>query len=248
MDFPENSVAAWIKELGFIEGQLSQHHAFARVNDGAALIAAKKRAEMENKFACLHFLKTMNQRANYVYSENIGIENDYRPYNADSIAGTIRTVDDDALPDDEDFMYSAKWNGLYTKRDIEFLDAQYQYYMSEHNLDTEHLRDAAKKTCKLSLMADNAMNSYRKGAGTSIDEVNKVFKMYDESAKSNMFAACKRKPGESEDGTSFSEIAAKLQSTGKIEAVKVKFPKDDIDSMIDEYYRISSKLNREGVF
>lgn len=136
---------------------------------------------------------------------------------------------------------------MYSRRDIEFLDARYGDYVAEHNLDTEHLRDAAKKQCKLSLMTDSVMNLYRKGEA-AIDEVNKVFKMYDDSAKSNMFAACKRKPGESEGGTSFSEIAARLQSSGKIEAVRVKWPKDTVDECIAEYYGIASKLNKEGVF
>lgn len=82
----------------------------------------------------------------------------------------------------------------------------------------------------------------------TIDDVNKVFKMYDDSAKSNMFAACKRKPGESEGGTSFSEISMRLMASGAIEAVKIKWPKDSVDICIEEYSKIAEKLNRDGAF
>jgi hypothetical protein len=49
-----------------------------------------KRKEMENEAACGHFMKIMNLKAFYVYSDNIGENNAYREYNADSIAGSVR--------------------------------------------------------------------------------------------------------------------------------------------------------------
>lgn len=206
-----------------------------------------RRAQMLNEATCMRFYSSMNMVHVYRYTPNITEDGAYKEYNPNSVAGTLRKPDDDAEPDDEDLLYSAKWNGMYRRREIEWLDAKYENYMAQHNLDTEHLQDAAKKQCALALIADDVMQRYRNG-GATLDDVNKVMKMYDDSAKSNMFAACKRKPGEAEGATSFSEMAAKLQSSGKIEAVKIKWAKDAVDAMLDEYYGLAAKMGRDGVF
>lgn len=202
---------------------------------------------MLHKSIVNNFLGTMNLASSYVYSENIGSEGEFRDFNANSAAGSLRPLSDDARTDDDERTYSAKWNGLYSKRDLEFLDAKYDYYLQEYNLDTDHLRDAAKKTCKQSLVYDNVLNDYNKGAA-SLEDVNKAFKMYDESAKSNMFAACKRSPADVEGGSSYSERTLSLMASGKIEMVQVEWPKDTIDILLDEYYSIAEKLNGDGVF
>lgn len=206
-----------------------------------------ERVELMSNATVLQFFKLMNLQAYYGYSNNISTDGVYKDFNVDSIAGSTRILDDDALPDDEDTLYSAKWNGYFTRRQLEYLDAKYDTYLSEHNLDTEHLRDAAKKHLRLSMWYDEAMNGFRKG-GTTVNEVDKVARMYEKSSESNMFAASKRKPGEADGGTSFSEIAARLATTGKIEAARVEWDKDTCDIMLDEYYAIAAKIGAEGAF
>ena len=204
--------------------------------NGEYITAGKqKKEDLLNVAACNQYKRLMNLAAFYVYSPNMDNEGVYKDYKPESIDGVATHESDEALPDDEEVVYSAKWNGHYTFREVEYLDAYYDSLSQDYVLDTKNLRDYARKVAKASLAADLANNKYRRGSITS-GELREAYNIFDTLSKSANFAACKRKGGDTLGTTSFSELAARLQATGKIETCPAVWEKDAVD-VAQEYLR-----------
>jgi hypothetical protein len=75
----------------------SQAAVYKLSTDPAYIKAGKaKRQEMENLATCTQFYRLMNLQAYYSFSPNIHEESGYREFNPESVAGSVRLVDDDA--------------------------------------------------------------------------------------------------------------------------------------------------------
>lgn len=87
---------------------------------------------------------------------------------------------------------------------------------------------------KSSLDADIKYNRMRQGQGSASDwkEAQAIF---DNLCKSANFAACRRKPGDTAGLGALGLIVQKIEQTGKLQTVKVSFPKDDVDRIIEDF-------------
>lgn len=129
--------------------------------------------------------------------------------------------------------YNKEWNGYFDTTEIEFLNNYYHKLQNDFTFDNESTRDYARKVCKASLQMDKAYDLYASGkcdSATFRDATN----IFDTLSKSANFAACKRKPGETQSGSSWSQTTMKLETTGQILQTKIEWPKDDIDICIDD--------------
>lgn len=147
--------------------------------------------------------------------------------------------------DNSNKSYSKVFNGKFTPEELEYLEDYYQKLDDDFNLDTENLRDYARKLAKASLQADKAQSDFGLGK-CDFDVVKDAIAQFDTLSKSANFAACKRKPGENTGMSSFSEIALKLETSGFPGTRKIEWPQDDVDRTIDEFRHIAAALQLEG--
>lgn len=202
---------------------------------------AKQKNIMLGESTCNAIFGVMNFEAFYFYSPNISDDKPFTEFDPESTAGTFTPNDSEALDNDQEVIYSAAWNGNFTRREIEYMDAYYAELLETNDLSDRTMRDYARKICKASLNQDIAFNKYRRGLISS-KELADATVLFDTLNKSSNFAACRRKAGDVITGNSFSELTARIQPTGKIEKIKVKWDKDDVDHCIDEYYHIAASL------
>lgn len=87
--------------------------------------SADKKLEIEGRAACRAFFSTMNLGSVYQYSGNIEESTGLRVFNADSPAGMAIQDETGARMEDGEQVFSRVWNGLYTQREIDYLDDYY---------------------------------------------------------------------------------------------------------------------------
>lgn len=193
---------------------------------------AEKREELEAEATCRSFFSIMNLSNVYAYSDNVGREGEYREFDADSDAGTISA--EDQVHENGELLYDRVWNGMYTQREIDYLNDYYARLEEGFVLDNQNIEDYARKAAKASLDADIKYNRMRQGQGSASDwkEAQAIF---DNLSKSANFAACRRRPGDSAGLGSLGQIVQRIELTGKLQTVKVTFPRDDVDKIIDDF-------------
>lgn len=138
---------------------------YALANDSEYLAARDeaKREELANRSAGRYFFSIMNLGNVYQYSANIDTEGSYREFNPESTAGTVTRDDSGAFLDDGDLIFSRKWNGMYTQREIDYLDDYYARLEEGFVLDNQNIQDYARKAAKASLDADIKYSKMRHG-------------------------------------------------------------------------------------
>jgi len=198
-----------------------------------------KQKELEDKTTCKQFYSIMNLSGMYYFSDNIGKEGAYQEFDPDSMDGTVSQPEH--ARDDGELVYDKTWNGMYTQREIDYLNDYYTRLEEDFVLDNESIRDYARKAAKASLDADIKYNKMRHGQASANDwkESQAVF---DNLSKSANFAACKRKPGEQAGMGSLGLLIQKIESTGLLQTQKVSFPEDVYDQIINDYRHIVAAI------
>ncbi len=112
--------------------------------------AEEKRRTLEEQAACRGFLGIMNLGSVYRYSENVGESTEFRVYDADASSGSAYMDDAGASVDDGELIFSREWNGLYTQREIDYLNDYYAQLEEGFVLDNQNIQDYARKAAKAS--------------------------------------------------------------------------------------------------
>ena len=100
----------------------------------------------------------------------------------------------------------------------------------------------AKKLAKASLLVDKVQNDYMAGK-CQLQDVKDAIAQYDLLLKTGNFAACKRKPEEKQEETSFSEITKYCETHGYPCTKKIEWPKDVVDQTLDALQYIAVAIN-----
>lgn len=108
----------------------------------------EKRAAVEAQSACRAFFSMMNLSNIYCYSDNVGKEGEYREFDAESDGGTINA--EDQLSENGELIYDRAWNGMYTQREIDYLNDYYDRLEEGFVLDNQNIQDYARKAAKAS--------------------------------------------------------------------------------------------------
>jgi len=195
----------------------------------------EKRQAAEDKAIALACLTVMNNVQLYGYSDNVS-EDSEEPieFDPDSDAGTVITSPDGTLSYVNDAkIFSAVWNGKYTKAEIEYMDNYYDGLADTFDITDIAKEDNFRKCAKASLLYDRAQNLYREGKAT-MQEVRAAQSMYDENLKTANLAACTRKE-KTQGVMALGQIIEMIENEGLLQTTKVEFPKDDIDRILEDF-------------
>ena len=128
--------------------------------------------------------------------------------------------------------YSHEFNGNFKPVELEYLEDYYRQLGEGFVLSDVSLRDNAKKLAKASLLVDKVQNDYMAGK-CQLQDVKDAIAQYDLLMKTGNFAACKRKPEEKQEETSFSEITKYCETNGHPCVKKIDWPKDVVDQTLE---------------
>lgn len=194
--------------------------------------------------ATLSVLPTNMNKSMYSYLKKKPAEQNLT-YQEAVTAGILppdRSEDDNPLAK----KYSEFFNGNFNEKELQYMQNYYDKLDSKLNFDDENIRDYARKCARLSMIADRAMDDYVAGR-CSFADVKDATAQFDTLSKSANFAACKRKEEEKASITSWSEMTAKLESSGHPCTRKIEWPEDSVDRTINEYRHIVSSLQLDQI-
>lgn len=143
-------------------------------------------------------------------------------------------------------VYSPEFNGKFNKHELEWLHKFYAGLEEDFDLSDTGSIDNARKYAKAALLADRMQDKFYSGQ-CDISDYKDALAMYDLLSKSGNFSPSKRKPGDNNGISSWSEITAKLESTGHSCTRKIEWPKDDVDRTSAELRYIVEALNLEAM-
>ena len=147
--------------------------------------------------------------------------------------------------DEEEKTYNEEFNGYFKPRELKYLESYYSELETDYTLDTQNLRDYARKVCRASLMVDKAQDDFAAGR-CDYSVVKDAINSFDALSKSANFAACKRKPGDNGGIGSWSELTLKLETSGHPCTRKIEWEKDDVDRTIEEFRHLVMSLGLEN--
>ena len=219
----------WQLALDRAEKQAAPNATFQKANE-------ERKAKILERLAAQAFPNVMGAQYKFVDNSKGGKLLSYQE--AKSQGEVIEEIDDNVKT------FSSEFNGYFKKHEIEYLHNYYNGLNEDFDLSDTSQKDFARKLAKASLQLDKAQDAYMSGRGTLAD-VKDATTQFDLLAKSGNFAACKRKPNEDNGMSSWSELTAKLETTGHPCTRKIEWPEDDVDRVIKSYRHIVESLDLE---
>lgn len=141
--------------------------------------------------------------------------------------------------------YNPFFNGDFKPAELQYLNEYYDGLKRDFTLSDISLQDNAKKLAKAALIVDRLQNDFASGR-CSIQDLQNAINFYNTLMNLGNFAASKRKPGDKNEDSSFSEISLYLEQHGFLsDAALVVWPKDSIDETIEEFRYIVSAIDAE---
>ena len=198
-------------------------------------LSAARRKELEAQYTAHDALIVMNLPQYYRYNDNADENGNLDPFDPNSLQGMIVETEDgkEAMYSDPP-RYSKEWNGMFTNRELEYLNNYYERLNDDFDLSDVSTQDYARKVAKASLDADNMYEAYRAG---KVDQKAWVQSqtVFDNMSKSSAFTAAQRKERSIENNMSLAEIIADIDINHHAKMPKVTFPKDDVDKILEDY-------------
>lgn len=195
----------------------------------------KKKREIEDRMTCGMFFTVMNLAAYYKFVDNTDEDGQVREFNPDSTDGRlIKTADGEELENEGERVYSATWNGMFTRREIAYLDRYYKRLEDDFLLEDVSIQDYARKICKASLEADNRYDLMRVGKCTS-KEWQEAQNIFDALSKSASFTASQRKDKGGGESKVLTDWIRDVIVNHQARKPKITFPKDDIDRILEDF-------------
>lgn len=225
----------WENALKRAELEASKSEVYQRSNED------RKRVLLEH-IACPIMPELFKLSQNYKFEDHLGdpYTNDY-----DQAKENGKIVELSKTPDKNLKVYNEFFNGEFKPNEIEYLEKYYAGLERDFNLSDTALRDTAKKVAKASLMQDKVQNDYMAGR-CSQQDVKDATAILDLLMKTGNFAACKRKPGDKEGMSSWSELTLHLETHGFLADKLVRWEQDDVDKTINEFRYIAEAIGLEG--
>lgn len=208
------------------EKQASANATYTKSNE-------ERRAKILERLACQYFPTIMTTMYKFVDNTKDGKTLSYQE--AKDKGEVIEEVDDNIK------IYSKEFNGYFKRHEIEYLEDYYHGLENDFELTDTNRRDIARKLAKASLQVDRAQDLFMSGRGSQSD-VRDAVAQFDLLSKSGDFAACKRKTDPNAGTGSWSELTAKLETTGHPCTRKIEWEKDDVDRVIESFRYIVESL------
>lgn len=205
----------------------------------------KQKDLVMNKAIAKQYFKIMSLAAYYQYTSNIGGKGfkDVPDTSANPIPPSLpdsfyEETDVEPQPQiergetihDDQTVYSERWWGHYTQRELRYLEEYYNQLMNDFPMDTGSVRDYAMKVAKQSLIVNDLQEKFKRGL-VKISELQDSIRTFDALNQSSNFAESKRKPGDTAGIGSLGELFLKIEQSGILATRQVTFPPDDIDML-----------------
>lgn len=201
----------------------------------AKTTSESKKIDMLTEKTAQMCLTVMNLPYYYRYHDNADKDGNLPMFNPDSMAGMfIRGENGDEVVEDDVTRYSREWNGMFTKRELDYLNDYYERLSDSFSLEDVSMQDYARKVAKASLDADKMYDAYRAGRVTQkvwLDSQN----AFDSMSRSSAFTAAQRKEKNSDSNKVLAEIIADIEINHHAEMPLVTFPPDDIDKILEDF-------------
>lgn len=191
----------------------------------------QRKAEIEDRTTAMQFFSVMNAKSMYNYCDNGG-EVGVKEFDPNSLAGT--TFDDGMMADEDERVYSREWGGMFSRRELQYLDDHYGQLQENFVLDNINIQDYARQVAKASLETRIQYERMRKGDG-SMQEWKDALDMFDKMSKSAKFAECQRKETANGNMSSLSQIIMDIELNHFNEMPQVTFPPDDVDRILADF-------------
>ncbi len=207
---------------------------------------AERRQVLLESIACPIMPALMQKTQNYKYEDH-STDTNTNDYDEAKENGKIVEFDPKKTKVDKNLkVYNEFFNGEFKESELEYLENYYSGLENDFNLSDTALRDTAKKVAKASLLADKVQNDYMLGR-CSLQDVKDAIAQLDLLMKTGNFAACKRKPGDKEGMSSWSELTLHLETHGFLADKLVYWDKDDVDKTIQEFSYIVEALGLDSM-
>lgn len=200
----------------------------------------ERRAAILEKLTCQQVPAYMHMISYYKHVGN-GLDGKTLSYQEAKEQGKIVEEKDPMIK-----IYSEAFNGYFKPDELKYLETYYASLEKDFDLDTENLRDYARKLAKASMLADKAQDNYAAGR-CDFSVVKDALAQFDMLSKSANFAACKRKPGDAGGMGSWAELTYKLETSGHPCTRKIEWEKDDVDRTIEEFKYIVEALGLDSI-
>lgn len=190
--------------------------------------STKEKQEMLANRTIISYLQQQSQSQYYHYTGNMKSQNENTIQDEKSSNNTAEKI------------YSKKWRGTYTQQDLDYLEDYYAGLQRDFKIDNKNHEDYAIKASKSSLMADKAYEDWMSGKGTekAYRDAQTAFDTVCQSAK---FSEKTRSYTDNNGMGSLGEITKRLEIDGFLQK-KIKFEKDDVDSIIEDFRWILASI------
>lgn len=143
-------------------------------------------------------------------------------------------IDDEDLESIEEVkekkIYSEKWGGTYSRKQIDWLDCYYEDTKNDFSIVSRIHSDYAKKIAKASLNMDESFSQMMNGTPGADKRYKESKAVFDTLSISAKFSEKTRGQNDVSGFGSLSEIVAHLENNGFLQK-KIKFEDDDIEKI-----------------
>lgn len=145
-------------------------------------------------------------------------------------------------------VFSETWNGIFTEKEIEFLDTYYGQLEEQFDISDAHLEMTFRKVAKAALDQDNAYNAMRANPDDAklynvYTQATATFVKLSDSAK---LSANKRSSEGRVGVTTLSEIIEYIEKNGYLSRT-IEFPKDDVDRLSDMFRHFAASFSSDDL-
>lgn len=178
------------------------------------------------------YFSQMNQTNWYTYVESSSIESKNLFNNV--IVEEDFDDDEPIVKKKEKKTYSEKWGGTFSKTDLDWLEDQYMKSQRDYELKTETDHQYAMNAAISGLIVRKTREEYLNGITGADKRYKDAVATYDSICTSAKFNQKTRSDNAASGLGSFGETWKMLEEMG-FAPVKVTFPKDDVDKILEEY-------------
>lgn len=226
----------WNNACKKAEQQCAKKTVYQKANDD------RKQVLLE-QVACSIVPSIMQMSQNYKFIDNT---QDVHTNNYQEAKENGKVTDKGPTKDPNVKGYSHEFNGYFKPDELSYLKEFYEGLEKDFDLNDTSLKDNAKKLAKASLLVDKLQNDFMNGK-CQFQDVKDAVAQYDLLMKTGNFAACKRKPEEKNEETSFAEITMYCETHGYPCTKQIEWPKDTVDQAIESLsYIVASLRGEEG--
>jgi hypothetical protein len=168
------------------------------------------------------YLYVSNENQENIKTEPIEVEND------------IEIESEPVKKSNSKKVYSSKWGGTFSEEELNYLEEQYLGFQNDYELKTKNDHEYAMNAAYSGLIVRKTREEYFTGVAGADKRYKEAVATYDSICTSAKFNQKTRTENSATGLGSYGETWKILEEMG-FQPVKVTFPRDDVDKILEEY-------------